>query len=277
MTALAVDGLTVNLGRRRVLDNVGFCANDGQVVGVLGPNGAGKSTLLKAILKLVPSSGSVAIGERSIHDYTAQEFGRAIAYLPQDRDVAWPMTVAAIVALGRLPHRGPMSPQTEADTQAVQHAMAAVDVAQFAARRVSELSGGERARVLMARALAQNANILLADEPTSGLDPAHQVSLLSLFRKLAADGFLVVLTLHELHFAARWCDRIILLEQGRLVADGPPSEVLSAPRIKAVYGCDVRIIEDTSGPIIVPVSQTTNELSESRQQGNGTDTSTSGN
>ena len=259
MTTLAADGLTVRLGRKRVLQDIGFTANGGEVVGVLGPNGAGKSTLLKTILKLVPSSGSVRINDCSVHDYSAQEFGRTIAYLPQERDVAWPMKVASVVALGRLPHRGPMAPLTENDTLAVRQAMDAVDVMGLEDRRVSELSGGERSRVLMARTLAQNAPILLADEPTSGLDPAHQISLLSLFRKLARQGLLVVLTLHELHFAARWCDQILLLEQGRLVADGKPSKVLSASRIRSVYGCDVRIIEDASGPIIVPVSATANE------------------
>ncbi len=216
MTALAVDGLTVRLGRKLVLDDIGFSASGGEVIGVLGPNGAGKSTLLKAVLKLVPSSGSVKINDRGSHDYSAQAFGRAIAYLPQDRDVAWPMTVASVVALGRLPHRGPMLPPTDEDAEAIRQAMAAVDVQGLAARRVSELSGGERARVLIARALAQSTPILLADEPTAGLDPAHQISLLSLFRRLAGKGLLVILTLHELHLAARWCDRILLLEQGEV-------------------------------------------------------------
>lgn len=256
MTEITVEGLTASLGRKLVLKDVGFSAKSGEVIGVLGPNGAGKSTLLKSILKLARSTGSVRVDNRSIHDYSAQEFARAIAYLPQDRDVAWPMSVASVVELGRLPYRTAMSLPTEQDAEAVQRAMEAVDVVGLEGRRISELSGGERARVLMARALAQSAPVLLADEPTSGLDPAHQISLLSLFRKLAGEGLLIILTLHELHFAARWCDRIILLEEGRLVADGPPSEVLSEARINSVYGCDVRIIEDSSGPIIVPIEAT---------------------
>jgi len=260
---LDVDRLAVRFGHRLILDNVDFKVKRGEVIGVLGPNGAGKSTLLKAILKLVPYSGLVKLHNRSIHDYSAAEFGRTIAYLPQDRDVAWPMTVAAVVALGRLPHRGPMSSQTEKDNEAIKGAMAALDVANLGARRISELSGGERARVLMARALAQNTPILLADEPTAGLDPAHQISLLSLFRKLAGEGLLIIFTLHELHFAAQWCDRLILLDQGRLVADGPPSKVLTAERIGSVYNCNVRIIEDASGLVVVPISETTIKLGNS--------------
>ncbi|MEO1610280.1 MAG: ABC transporter ATP-binding protein [Pseudomonadota bacterium] len=256
MTALAVDGLTVRFGRKLIVDNLDFKTNSGKVVGVLGPNGAGKSTLLKAILKLVPSSGSVKLHNRSIHNYTAPELARAIAYLPQDRDIAWPMTVAAVVALGRLPYQGLMSSLTDEDNAAVEGAMAALGVADLKTRRISELSGGERARVLMARALAQNAPVLIADEPTAGLDPAHQISLLSLFRNLAGQGLLIVLTLHELHFAAQWCDHLILLQQGRLVANGQPSKVLTADRIRSVYNCNVRIIEDADGPIIVPISET---------------------
>lgn len=256
MTEITVEGLTASLGRKAVLKDVRFSAKGGEVIGVLGPNGAGKSTLLKSILKLAPSTGSIRVDNRSIHDYSAQEFARVFAYLPQDRDVAWPISVESVVALGRLPYRTAMSLPTEQDAEAVQRAMEAVDVVGLEVRRISELSGGERARVLMARALAQSAPVLLADEPTSGLDPAHQISLLSLFRKLAGEGLLVILTLHELHFAARWCDRIILLEEGRLVADGLPSEVLSEARINSVYGCNVRIIDDSSGPIIVPIEET---------------------
>ena len=251
---LEVADLSVSLNRAQVLDRVSFAARGGQVVGVLGPNGAGKSTLLKAILKLVPQSGSVAINGVQSHRISARAFGRAIAYLPQERDVAWPMIVASVVALGRLPHRPPIAALTVEDAKAVDDAMAAVDVSDFANRRVSELSGGERARVLVARALAQEAPILLADEPTAGLDPAHQISLLSLFRTLARGGKLILVTLHELHLAARWCDRILLLNGGELVGDGAPADVLSGSRIRSVYGCDVRIINDDDGPIIVPVA-----------------------
>ncbi|MEM6532989.1 MAG: ABC transporter ATP-binding protein [Myxococcota bacterium] len=253
MTTLAVERLTVERKGRAVLKDLRFSANAGEVIGVLGPNGAGKSTLLKAILKLVPSSGAVSIDDRSVYDYSAAEFGRAVAYLPQERDVAWPMSVASVVALGRLPHRPPLTVATEKDAAAVRAAMAAVDVEELASRPVSTLSGGERARVLMARALAQETPILLTDEPTAGLDPAHQMALLALFRELASKGLLVVVTLHDFHYAARCCDRLILLEQGQLVADDVPSEVLSAERVEAVYGCGVKIIPDPSGPIIVPM------------------------
>ncbi|MEL7543540.1 MAG: ABC transporter ATP-binding protein [Pseudomonadota bacterium] len=260
IATLITADLAVRLGQRRVLNGVSFAASGGQVVGVLGPNGAGKSTLLKAILKLVPFTGTINISGDQLHDLSAQGLGRRIAYLPQDRDIAWPMNVRAVVDLGRLPHRTGIARPTRADSAAVENAMAAVNVSEFADRRVSELSGGERARVLTARALAQEAPILLADEPTAGLDPAHQIALLAMFRQLATRGLLVVVTLHELDLASRWCDRILLLQEGQLVGDGPPQAVLSRDRIRTVYGCDVHIVEDDIGTIIVPIPESRTDL-----------------
>ncbi|MEO0618390.1 MAG: ABC transporter ATP-binding protein [Pseudomonadota bacterium] len=261
-TSLSASDVSVHLGAQTVLNRVDFSAHGGEVVGVLGPNGAGKSTLLKAVLGLVESSGAITIDGQNIRDITSQERGRLIAYLPQDRDVAWPMTVGSVVALGRLPHRQPLARLSNEDQEAIGDAMAMVDVTDFESRRISELSGGERARVLVARALAQRAPILLVDEPTSGLDPAHQLSLLALFRKRAAEGLLVVVTLHELHFASRWCDRILLLEDGHIVGDGAPADVLSPERVRAVYGCNVRIIKDDDGDVVLPISQNTHDQAE---------------
>lgn len=253
MTVLAVDSLNVRLGKSDVLNDVSFSVEAGEVVGVVGPNGAGKSTLLKALLGLVPSAGAITLCGVPAAHLSSVELGQSLAYVPQDREVAWAMSVRDVVGLGRLPHRPTMLPPTKEDAEAVERALESVDALKFQDRRISELSGGERARVLIARALAQETLLLLADEPTSGLDPAHQISLLALLRRRANAGQTVLLSIHELQLAARWCDRLLLLNEGRIAADGAPAEVLSQKRIAEVFGCDAFLSEDALGPIIVPI------------------------
>lgn len=252
MSVLEIGGLTATRGERKVLADVSLRVDAGEVIGVLGPNGAGKSTLLAAVLGLVPASGRINLLDCPADSYSAREKARQVAYLPQQRDAAWPMSVEAIVELGRLPHRFGFAPLGNSDRAAVEKAMDAVDVAGLRHRRISELSGGERTRVLIARTLAQEATLILADEPTSGLDPSHQIALLQLFRQQAAQGRSVLLTLHELHLAARWCDRIILLKEGTLAAEGAPEAVLTPERIADVYGCAAYIAHEGDGLIIVP-------------------------
>lgn len=255
MIALESRNLFVTLRRRDVLCDVSLQVAPGEVVGILGPNGAGKSTLLKATLGLVPvASGSVLLGGQALQALTPAERARLAAYVPQERDVAWPLSVAAIVALGRLPHRLPFAAPSTVDTAAIDDALAAADLAHLRHRPVDELSGGERGRVLIARALAQDAPLLLADEPTSGLDPAHQLKLLGLLRAMASNGRAVVISIHELHLAARWCDRLIVLNEGRVVAEGRPDAVLTAGLIRRVYGCEAHISDTPDGPLIVPLS-----------------------
>ena len=252
MNVLEIHGLTVDRGERKVLADVSLRVGAGEVIGILGPNGAGKSTFLAAILGLLPASGTVNLLGRPARSYSAREKGRHVAYLPQQRDAAWPMSVEAIVALGRLPHRQGIGPPSVADRAAVERAISAVGVADLRHRRISELSGGERTRVLIARMLAQEAPLILADEPTGGLDPAHQIALLSLFRRQAAEGRSVLLTLHELHLAARWCDRILLLNEGTVAAEGAPEVALTAGRIADVYGCTAYVKRESEGLIVVP-------------------------
>ncbi|MEM1198956.1 MAG: ABC transporter ATP-binding protein [Pseudomonadota bacterium] len=251
MTALSVQNLSVRRGSRAVLEDVSFTVDQGELVGVLGPNGVGKSTLFDAILGLIPASGTIKVMGQPL-DGADQQFGQAVALIPQERDVAWPMSVESIVALGRLPHLSRFDRLSPTDRKAIDHAMSAVDVAHLSHRRVTELSGGERSRALIARALAQETPLLFADEPTNGLDPAHQISVLDLFRRQTATGQTVILTIHELHLAARWCDRIILLHENRIAADGPPVDVLTEARIEAVYGCNAHIWEDDGELLVVP-------------------------
>ena len=167
-----------------------------------------------------PVAGTVRADGRPLSEWDRQPFARTLAYLPQDRIVHWALTARAVVALGRLPHQPPGAGESAADARAIEAALAAMDVTHLAPRPVLEMSGGERARVLVARALAQEPAALLADEPAAGLDPAHQLALFRHFARLAAEGRTVVVALHDLSLAARFCHRIVLMHEGRVVAAG---------------------------------------------------------
>ncbi|WP_315925538.1 ABC transporter ATP-binding protein [Mesorhizobium sp. SP-1A] len=236
MTLLSVSSLDVSLGSKPVLDGVSLTVEAGEFVGLIGPNGAGKSTLLRSIVGLVPSAGAIEIDGSRAADMTARQRAAKIAYLAQDRDIAWDVPVEMVVALGRAPHRPAFAALGATDRMAIDEAMRRMEVDTFRERPATELSGGERARVLIARALAQETPLLLADEPAAGLDPHHQIALMRLFANLAAEGRSTIASLHDLGLAARWCSRLLLLDRGRLVADGPPQAVLTPERVREIYG-----------------------------------------
>lgn len=248
MTELQVENVSVSIGGKPVLTDVSFSASPREFIGLIGPNGTGKSTLLKAILGLVPSSGKITLfGKEKL---TPRERAHRACYVPQDRGVAWPLSVRQIVALGRTPFLARAQGLSANDETLVREAMRQVDIAHLADRNVLELSGGERARVLIARALAQNAPLLIADEPAAGLDPAHQIALMEMIAARAkCQGFAIV-TVHDMALAARWCTRLLVLHNGRLVADGPPVQVLLPDLFARVYGIDVSITNSRSGPIV---------------------------
>ena len=235
MTILAGENIGVSLKGRQVLHSVTVAAARGQMLGLLGPNGAGKTTLLKALAGLLPCSGQVAFEDRSIAALPPSERARRIAYLPQGTQAHWAMPVEEVVALGRLPHRERFAPLDNADRAAIERAMAEADVTNLTGRPLNALSGGERARVLLARALAVEAPVLLADEPIAHLDPGHQLAVLDLLRRRAEQGDAVIVVLHDLALAARSCHRICVLDQGHLVADGPPT-ILDDGLLDRVYG-----------------------------------------
>lgn len=238
--------------RRRGLDvlrGVSLQVRPGELVGLLGPNGAGKTTLLRAALGLQSSSGAIALAGAPLATLSPRQRARVAAYVPQEHEIAWPIRVAALVALGRIPHRS--SP--EADAAAVRNALARVGLAPLAERPATELSGGERARALIARALAQETPLLLADEPTAGLDPAHALSLMGALRALVAEGRGVVLSLHDLGLAARWCSRLVLMQRGQVVADGAPLDVLTPERLASVYGITAFAGAHEGGPLLQPL------------------------
>ena len=191
-SSLQAEAISVSLGGRTVIENCTAKFGAGEFVAVVGANGAGKSTLLKTLAGLIaPNKGRVALNGQELHNLQARDVARAIAYLPQDRTVHWPLDAERVVALGRLPHRSFAAAESAADKSAIIAAMQRMDVMSFAQRPIVTLSGGERARVLVARALAQQAQFLIADEPTAGLDPAHALHLLAEFERLARDGHTV--------------------------------------------------------------------------------------
>ena len=252
MSLLALDDVTVRLGGRAVVSGVTLTLHPGEFVGLIGPNGAGKSTLMRAALGLIPATGGVRLGGADIARLGPGARAARAAWLPQGREIAWAMPVAALVALGRTPHRT----RPEADRTAIARAMARMDVAAFAHRPATALSGGEQARVLIARALAQEAPLLLADEPAAGLDPAHQLDLMATFAALAREGSGVLASMHDLGLAARACDRLVLMDRGRIVADGPPRAVLTAANLARVYGVEAFLGEAEGGMIVQPIART---------------------
>ncbi|PZU09529.1 ABC transporter ATP-binding protein [Sphingomonas sp.] len=236
MVMLAMRDLGVRLGPRDVVRGIDAALEAGRLVGILGPNGAGKSTLVRALLGLIPATGEVLLEGRPLAGFARAEIARRISYLPQGQVLHWPLTVERLVALGRLPHLAPFSRIGAADRAAISRAMALAEIEPLADRTATELSGGERARVLLARALAVEAPVLVADEPLASLDPAHQIQGMEILRDQADAGRLVVAVLHDLSLAARFCDRLLVLRDGRLVADGAPRDVMTPALLADVYG-----------------------------------------
>ena len=254
MTAfLNAQSLSVTLAGRVVLGDVSLALSPGQLVALVGPNGAGKTTLLRALAGLVPSEGAIHVGGDALSSLSLRERARRFAYLPQGHIVHWPLPARDIVALGRYPH-GATDPArlTPGDTEAVLRAMQATDVVQFGDRRVTELSGGERSRVALARVLAVEAPVILADEPTASLDPRHQFDVMKSLRASADKGVLVIVVTHDLGLAARFADTVLVLSDGRLVSQGAPAEALSEKVMGDVFRISAYRAEYQREAVIVP-------------------------
>jgi iron complex transport system ATP-binding protein len=246
---LSFDALGVTLARRPVLTGISATLKPGRITAILGPNGAGKSSLVKAAAALIaPASGSVHLDGRDVAAFDPRERARLIGYLPQDAAVHWNVTGADVVALGRLPHRAPYAAPSAVDLDAIMRAMAATETIDFANRPIHELSGGERARVLLARVLAGEPRWLLADEPLASLDPAHQIDILDRMREVALTGAGVAIVLHDLGLAARAADDVLLLKDGRMAGFGPVAEALTPEAIRGVFGVEARWVDTPDGP-----------------------------
>ena len=246
---LAVHGLSAAYGARAVLNAVEFELPAGEMAALLGPNGAGKSTLLRcATGALRPSAGTVLIDGVPVDEFERPALARQVAVVPGQTVVAFPLRVEELVALGRVPHEHPLLGPRPADRAAIDGAIERVGINALRDRDVRELSLGERQLAVLAMAIAQAPRLLLLDEPTVHLDLRHQVAVMELLRDLSTrDGVTVLAVLHDVNLASHFFDRLVLLDRGRLVADGPPRAVLSAERIRAVYGVD---------PALVAVAQT---------------------
>jgi iron complex transport system ATP-binding protein len=251
--ALEAQGVSVVRGGREVVSGVDLVVRHGELVALVGPNGAGKSTLLGALAgDLETSSGSVRLDGRSVAGWTVHELAVRRSVLLQRIEITFPFTVLDVVRMGRAPWAG--TPAEEEDEQAVARALADTDVADLGEREYTSLSGGERARAALARVLAQSTGILLLDEPTAALDLQHQELVMGVARARAKQGTAVVVVAHDLALAAAWADRIVVLERGRLVADGAPRAILTEELLSRVYGTPVEVLpHPTTGiPIVLP-------------------------
>ncbi|MFF2392926.1 heme ABC transporter ATP-binding protein [Nocardia sp. NPDC058114] len=250
---LRATGLTVERGTRTVLDEVDFQVAAGEIVALVGPNGAGKSSLLAALAgELEPSAGTVKLEGHALSHWTPADMARRRAVLPQSHAVGFPFTAREVVAMGRAPWLH--TPAAGDDDALISAALAATDVTHLATRVFPSLSGGERARVALARVLAQDTATLLLDEPTAALDLGHQEAVLRLAATRAAEGAAVVVVVHDLGVAAAYADRVTVLDAGRVAADGPPREILTRELLTAVYHHPVDVFDHptTGAQLVLP-------------------------
>ncbi|MHA1573978.1 MAG: ABC transporter ATP-binding protein, partial [Alphaproteobacteria bacterium] len=233
--AVQARGLAVSIDGVWVIKDLDLSLARGEFTAIIGPNGAGKTTFLRALAGLEPSWGEIELGGVPIDQLELRTRARAVAYLPQGHLFHWPMPVVDIVALGRMPHTSGFGGLTVADREAIKQAMVDTEILEFSDRHVTSLSGGERARVALARALAVSAPALLADEPGSSLDPRHQLKMLEALCRRAREGVAVIAVLQDISHAARFADRVLVMQDGEFVADGPPQNVMSVDLFQRVF------------------------------------------
>lgn len=247
---LEAQQLSISLARHPIVHRVDLTLGQGEVVGLIGANGSGKSTLLRALAGLLPArEGRILLSGKPLRAHPPRHVAQTMAYLPQAAECHWPLTADRVVALGRLPYRGS---SRELDNAQITKALAAVDALHLRNRVVTELSGGERARVFLARALAGDPSLLLIDEPAAGLDPYHQLQLMEMLQGLAAENQGILVVLHDLGLAARFCQRLLVLHEGRLIASGAPDAVLTDQLLAKAHGVTAYRSQFQNVPVIIP-------------------------
>lgn len=245
MSALHGTSLFFRYGETPVVRDVSLSVEPGEVVGLIGPNGAGKTTLLRLMTGfLAAEQGRVCWGEEDLQTLPEAERARLLGYLPQGAPAHWPLQVERVVELGRIPHRAWWQRLSEEDETAIAAAMAAADVDRLRGRIVTNLSGGERTRVMLARVFATRPTLIVADEPVASLDPFHQLQVMETLRRHASEGGGVLVVLHDLNLAARYCDRLVALDRGSVVCDGPVRDVLDNPALAAAYSVRIEVVEE---------------------------------
>jgi len=252
-------GLCLRYGTVPLLDRVHFSLAAGEMVGLIGPNGAGKSTLLRILAGLqAADAGEVHLHGEPLAALPLRRRGQSIGYLEQGAPAYWPLAVRNVVALGRLPHTGAWQSQSASDREAIEQAMREADVHLLAERTVTTLSGGERLRVMLARIFATRPDIILADEPIAALDPYHQLQTMELLQQHCRRGGAAVVVLHDLSMAARFCQRLALLNLGGLVYDGDLDGLLAGDALAAVYGVHVRVVREAGTTWVLPLARLDN-------------------
>jgi len=261
VNAIELTNVTVVLGGQAVVDGIDAAVARGEWVALIGPNGAGKTTLLRAIARLVPFAGSIALEGRDTKELHRAELSRLLAVVPQEPSTPPWMTVAEYVLLGRTPHLGTLAKEGRRDREAAMRALVRLDLLDYRERRLGTLSGGEKQRVVVARALAQEARIVLLDEPTAALDIGHQQQALELLDVLRGESELtLVAAMHDLTLAAQYADRMVLLDRGQVAADGIPRDVLTEAAIARHYGASIDVVP-VGGRIAVIPRRTTLKIS----------------
>ncbi len=254
MSGLEVQNISLELDDNKILENVSVSVQEDEIVGLIGPNGAGKSCLLKSILGLLNiKSGKISIDNQNIEELDLKERARKMAYAAQGAPVYWPLTTETVVGLGRVPHLNPWQKLTNNDKIAIDYAMERTDCADLRDRLVTTLSGGERARVLLARVLATGAKYILADEPVAALDPSHQLQVMNILRGLSKSGHGVLVVLHDLGHALRYCDRLILLNEGKIIGQDLPDKILSDQNLKNIFGISASRWAENGQSLISPL------------------------
>jgi iron complex transport system ATP-binding protein len=245
--------LTVRFGGHEAVRHASFAAEAGDWVVLIGPNGAGKTSVLRAMCGLLPFEGEILVDGRDVRSLSRRELARIVAFVPQTPETPHELTVAEYVLLGRTPHIGYFAAEGTADRRAAASALDRLELSPCAERPLGSLSGGELQRVVLARALAQEAPILLLDEPTTALDLGRQQQALELIDSLRTDGLTVVSTMHDLTLAGQYAARLLLLDRGVVVAEGTPEEVLSVANLSAHYDARVRVVQDEDGIFVLPL------------------------